>query len=676
MRSEVAIEVIEDRRYLGLRPGLPFAGSTVLVQPREQLPELGRLERTLFGILAPSLVSHLGIETQLFDAIAPQLSPRCSACGILAQSPGTLDPARLPSDGFLAAVLHDDRQDIPLQERCELLGSERALVGQHLVRIDECSAEDGEPVLALMSASSADDFKAAISLWLARGSACVRVMHLAERLAPARELARLSPSWTCGGCGKLFERVSKSAVLSAPPCARCRGEGWLEVDDKRVTACEACGGFGGSTGLARYEWRGVALCHLAGVTLKTLREGLASESAVSKALDVVMRHGFADYPLGGPIGTMSLGERARLSMACVELSQVEGITLVADAASLFSGNAESGAEGAQLFMPEVAQPPRAMKRSAAGGESVCVREIEFGPLAVGELSFPIGTSIALQGPSGSGKSTLLREVARIFSKRKKLANRCSFPGLKSCTLVDTQSPPPELIGDLVGVMALVADELAGTRMARERGLGVREVSLSTSPLRCAACAESESGESCSECGGAEIDAAAGSLLFGKLRWSEILHAPLADIGNLRWRSTVVPAIISALPADLASRVTLATRCSSLTGAERRALQVCAGLGRVLSARKGPQPASLETDLVLLDTPFCLAREHQVAVWRMLGELNDRGATVLCAGVPEALESSFGSVVRLRPSVEAAPTRVQHRMYDVRHARAVGLDIVK
>lgn len=507
MKQEANVEVVDDRHYLALAQAPSGDGAVpILLQPREQAPAIGRLEPTPFGMLAPSIAAQLGVVGQLFDGIVSELAPRCGACGTLAQPPAAVDGLSLPKEGFLAAVLVDDRHDVPLRERCELLGSERALVQSRIVRVEECESHDGEPVLALVSAESPEELRVAVRLWLGRGSASVRIVHLAERHAPATQLALLRASWACGGCGKLFEPASKSDILAAEECARCKGQGWLEVEGKRLTSCEDCGGFGRSTELSRYEWRGVELRYLPALPLAALRAGLLGGSSAAEALDVVISRGFGSYPLGAPTGTMSAGERARLSLACLELSRIEGLSLVADAASLFSGQAESGSHGVTLVAPQTAAP---QQRGSDTPPSVAlfVRDIEVGPLEIAQLSLPCGGASLIQGDSGSGKSLLLREVAAVFSKRKKLASRCSFPGLTSCTLLDPFRPADELVGDLLGVMLLIAQELAGTRAARERGLTARDISLSTSPRRCAACAGSDSGNGCQACGGTELGAA-------------------------------------------------------------------------------------------------------------------------------------------------------------------------
>lgn len=672
MGQELSVTIVDDCRYLGLERELRSGDSTLLLKPVQQAPRLGRISQTLFGMLAPSLAEHLGILTQIINEVLPALTPRCTGCGELAQAPGQISQLAFPFDGFLAAALVDDRQDVPLRDRCELLGSERALIGQHIVRMEDLQDADGEPVLSLLSASHSEEFRTAVSLWLERGSAAVRVLYLAERGSPARELACLRSVWSCARCSMSYQAATKGALLAAEPCARCRGQGWLEVDRGRLFSCEDCDGFGSSSELLRYEWHGTQLRYLAGLPLNSMRCMLPDSSELAATLACAARHGFGDYPLGAPIGTLSIGERARLSALCVELSQIIGVSIGADSAAIFPSGAERSAVGVELFVPACA--PAQPAGQQASDQRVIVRAIERGPLSAAELSFPRAALSAIQGESGSGKSLLLEEIAFLFSKRRKLAQQSCFGSLRRCTLVDPFAPFPTLVGDLIGIMPILAEELAGTRVARERGVEARDISLESSRYRCAACAEQAPNSGCLECGGTEIDFMAGDIVFGKMRWSEILHAPLAITAELLWRSVHVSAIAAAIPKSIAGQLTLASRVVSLSGPEQRALQLLSALAKILSARQGARPAPLDGELVLLNAPFSLAMEHQTAVWRMLGELNDRGATILCAGVPQALESSFGSVLWLRPTGQAAAERTRHRMYDVRYARAVRAEL--
>lgn len=665
---------VDDRRYLGLESELRTGGNTLLLKPNAEEARLGRFRLTQFGMLSPSLAEHLGILAPLADEIIPQIAPRCPGCGQLAHPPGELRSISLPSEGFLAVALVDDRQDLPLRERCELLGTERALVGDSVVRVDDAPQSDGEPVLALVSASHQDEFRSTVALWLRRGSATLRVLHLAERGAPVQELAQLHAAWSCVPCGTSFRPASKSELAAAPECARCKGEGWLEVDRGRLTACEACDGFGRTSDLARYEWHGTRLSQLAGLSLDTVQAKLAPDSPVADPLDCARRHGFGGYPLGTALGTLSIGERARLSSLCLELSGIQGYSVGTDGAAVFPSGAEPGALGPQLFVPRTVESKD--RGRGPSSERFSVRFIERGPLHETEISFPVGALSAVQGESGSGKSLLLEEISFLFARRRKLAQRCSFPGLSRCTLIDPLAPLPSLVGDLVGMTPIMSEELAGTRAARERGVEARDISLATSRFRCASCAEKIEEPGCAECGGTEIDFVAGDIPFGKMRWSEVLHVPLMVAAGLLWRSDQVGAIAAALPEALAQRLTLASRTAALSGPEQRALCVVSALAALASAKRGTRPAPLNGELLLLNAPLSLSSEHQAAVWRLLGELNDRGATILCAGVPQPLESGFSSVLRLRPSGVVAAERIGHRMYDVRHSRAVRAEVVK
>ena len=50
------------------------------------------------------------------------------------------------------------------------------------------------------------------------------------------------------------------------------------------------------------------------------------------------------------------------------------------------------------------------------------------------------------------------------------------------------------------------------------------------------------------------------------------------------------------------------------------------------------------------------------------ELVERGATIVCAGVPKDLENAFASVVRLRVVKQAPRGELRSRYFDARMAR--------
>ncbi len=656
---------LPDAEYLALGLGDADRGGEIFVAPQLQAPAVGTRRQTPFGVLAPSLLEAFALDSALLDAAIPLLAPRCRRCGTLAQAPGDIHSFDLPPDGFLAAVLADERAEISLRERCELLGAERVLVAGKILRLEDAHCEDGEPVVCLVSASHPDELRAGVSLWMGRGSVHVRVLHLAGRADTATELGRFRPAWECLQCGESYPVATKLALSTLEACTRCKGGGWLEVEGGRLNACPDCDGFGSCSPLREYEWHGTQLRGMPAISFGQLAGRLDRGSWLARACRTVCEHGFSAYPVGAPVRALAAGERLRAALAVVALSQVTGASFVADGAAIFSDTEE--AASVALCLPEPFLPPP--RRPGGSSHSIIVRDIERGPISIAELSIPLGSLAAVQGDSGTGKRLLLHEIAGAFSKRKKLAHRCAFPGISACHVADLSLPPPELIGNLIGLLGPISGDLARSRLARERGLSAEQLSPATTVHRCPSCLDDACGDPCLECGGSGVSASVATLAFGSMSYGEILRAPLREIAPLLWSSDAVAGVINGLPEELSARISLTTRTADLSAPQRRALAVLAAVSRVLALRKGARPAPLNSQLLLLCSPMSLGRAHQEAAWGAICEANDRGATVICTNVPQALETSFASVVRLRPSGEAGPERMSHVMYDVRYSRA-------
>jgi hypothetical protein len=153
--------------------------------------------------------------------------------------------------------------------------------------------------------------------------------------------------------------------------------------------------------------------------------------------------------------------------------------------------------------------------------------------------------------------------------------------------------------------------------------------------------------------------------------------PLSELGKILWRSDVVQAVLSALPDDTAQALSLASRSESLSAEELRATYLRAQLAGVLAGLSRPKAVnSGATGMVLVHAPCCIGAGHQRAVWDALCSLNDRGATIVCADVPKALEYCFGSVVRLRVPREGDLSRIARPLYDVRLTRPLTIEVVK
>ena len=673
--AELQVQRLPDEHYRALEAQVRGDNRMIFLNPVRKSPLVGTPRRTPFGMLAPALMELFGLQLQLFEAFVRELRPRCSGCGQVLERPASLGAMRLPAEGFLAAVLADDRTDIPILERCEMLGAERVLVDGAIVRAEDAPHGRGEPVLVLMSASHADEFRREAQAWLERGSDLLRILHLAERAAKPTEIGEASASCRCDGCGCAVPVPAKADFAACEPCERCKGRGWLELEASRLTACEACAGFGSTDRASRHDWRGIEWRHVAAIPFGRACEAFGDAFS---ALGAVCERGFGGYPIGMPTGMLSEGERARVALLNAELSQLREASFVADGAALWSEPPASNTPTLAVFVPEPLQDPRPFKRPSGQGERFTVRDVQQGPLEASEIGAELGGAIAVQGAQDLEGHLVLEEIARTFAKRRKLAHRCSFGTLKSCHYINPLAALPELVGDVIGIAQLISEDFARTRIARERGLEARDFSLATSRYRCAECADDPQRElACPECGGWLVDPSVGSVAFGGVAFGEALRMPLSELGKLLWRSDLVQAVLSALPDDTAQALSLASRSESLSAEELRATYLRAQLAGVLAGLSRPKAVnSVATGMVLVHAPCCIGAGHQRAVWDALCSLNDRGATVVCADVPKALEYCFGSVVRLRVPREGDLSRIASPLYDVRLTRPLTIEVVK
>jgi hypothetical protein len=81
-----------------------------------------------------------------------------------------------------------------------------------------------------------------------------------------------------------------------------------------------------------------------------------------------------------------------------------------------------------------------------------------------------------------------------------------------------------------------------------------------------------------------------------------------------------------------------------------------------------QPKKIKETLILLDNPFGVKAEHQQILASVIRDLVQRGATVVCASVPAALENLFSCVIRLELVSTKSADANRDRFFDSRCAR--------
>ena len=381
--------------------------------------------------------------------------------------------------------------------------------------------------------------------------------------------------------------------------------------------------------------------------------------------------GFALYSIGMPVDLLSKSERSLATIASARLSALAEAELVVDAGALGVSHAWVNSVVRRNHLPAVrvvwpaTTKATPVEASPAGAHIFTLRDVTVGPLSIPTVSFDVGSYTVVQGESGVGKSLLLQEIARRFAKRRKLAHLGSFGVLKRCHHIQVDSAEDDTVMELLGIAPFVAEQAARTRHARERGLSKEDFIVSRSRHRCDGCGgvPSLDNERCSMCDGGLFDRLVGSVVVNHLAFGDLVRGSLAQTGAVLWADDDLNAVLERVPQDVKGSLSLGGSARAVAPALRRFLSILGPLAGIVGRR-----GALEGDLVLIDVPFGTTEAYQRVVIQCINELRSRGATIVCAGVPEALENLFSSVVRLR--FDTAPQREEraHRFLDRRMTR--------
>ncbi len=655
----------------GERP--PSGREQVFVNPRPPLTCRLRIVSTPLGMMAPPLMATFGVDEALIDLFLQGAQPRCSRCHEVAQRSDSLDPNRWPSDGYVAIVVDGIEAQFPLEEQCELLDAERAVIDGHLVRREDIAGREGEPVLNLQAASQFSQIAREVELWLSRGGAPIRLMHYPSRHEAGSEIQKLFKEWRCARCGEAYPIASRQRIEDAPPCTRCRGEGWLLVENDRFLACEDCDAFGRVSDVAHYEVAGTLLKDVSQLSFQGVRDYLretpvAGMSELAARVECICEEGFALYPIASPVDYLSKGERVVATIASARLSAISEVDLVVDGGAIGAPGSWCASLSERNHLPslKLVRPTNSvcerLSPALEEGGILTLRDVEIGPFGIPSISFAVGELSTVQGAPGTGKSLLLAEIARRFSKRKKLAHLASFGALKRCSHLEAERDGEGTVMDLLGIASLVAEQAARSRRARELGLLKDDFIRAGSKHRCASCGgvPALDEERCGVCDGALFDRAVGEVVVNDLAFADLLRGPLTCASAALWADDELSVVFGHLPEELKSSVSLSTPARALSPAVRRFLSIVGPLARILAG-----PNSLKGELVLIDVPFGTTAPYQDIVIQRIKDLRARGGTIVCAGVPEALENLFSSVVRLRLIPRPTSEERTRRFLDIR-----------
>jgi hypothetical protein len=652
--------------------------------------DIRRMQPTEIGSRPRSVLDVLGLTDLVLEYIFEKLHPRCSRCDCDAVPPKTLSSYQLPETGVIALSVIDTESEVPLQERAELLGSERVYVNGHLISVGDLTTEDGEPVLCAVAASDLQTIRDTSEHWFTRGGKELRIVHYASRAAKGHELGVIYNFWSCPECNHVLPKASRATAQEAPACTTCRGEGWLlhkaKEDGDRWQACRDCDGLGYTGDCTSYVFHGLKLSQILALSFEELRGLLQSDFSsreVIALLAEVCAVGLGACPLGALYDLCSPGERMLITVAQLRLARLEGATCLLDGAyGDFGELSNDHSSGTQLpavrftVKKQASSVPRF--EVSQGASQVVIRDVYHGSLCIDEVAFPQGAVTAICGPVGSGKSLLLRIIEKRFSRRRKCGHLASFGNLQRCWFVDSCSEGGSGGSSLLSVLGLakdLANEIAQTKRSKELGILASDLELPRSKYRCEQCHGGElttSGSVCPSCQGALYDWRVAELSFLGSTVAEIVQSQVSQVATKLWAEESVPAVFGVLEELGAGQLALGTPAYMISPALRRVVKVASLLARIAPSSVSPgakrRANDLANHLVLLDGPRVVAPQYEEIIGRLLHTLAQQGATILYASMPEGLESGCQSVVRLEWSARSAAVRATSSYLDQRYAR--------
>lgn len=685
--------VLSDESYIRLGEALggvgahvhtPSGGEVVVFPTPFESRETFALAWSLFGRLPKSIMLALGLERLLAPLVVRNLAPRCPICHTVAQKSAAFSSFEVPAEGFVALVIRDGIEDVPLAERCELLGVERAYVEGKVVRTDDISGRDGEPVLLLVPSSRLSEQHETIQEWFARGGGQLVVVYLVAREELGRELGTLSGGWLCPRCDQNVATLVLADLYDAVPCSRCKGEGWLRVERGRLVACDECDGFGSTAALAHAQFGPVMFRNGAVLTVKDLLgEDFERSAEESRVLHELLSAGLGRYPIGAPLAMLTSAEKIHLATVSARLSKILGLTCAVDAPAvgLMAGATDretwlyQSDPAIVLFEPEYQASPRRLSEGAGHG-CVELRDVMFGSVSAERFSFPIGAASLVQSATRSAIPHLFDEIEHRFSQRRKYSQVCNFGAIKRCERVDCHDTRFGSVLEMLGLQRALAEGLARSQAARRSGFSVDDLDLAKGAYRCRECLEGDinlKGKECPACRGTLYDWRVSSLPIGASSLGQVMRNNLEQARKVLWAYDVIDTVLSKVPEGLRERLTLVTNPATISAAERRFLVACGALARVLShkvrgsKKRAPEQAST---LVLIEGAFATTGRYQEILLDLVEEALGSGATVLCSQAPRALECCFRSVVRLVDCEVKPAERVETRFLDRRLSRWV------
>lgn len=651
------------RRYLQVlsafeREALGGGGQVAVEQVRGLPPAIhldGRLRRR------ESLAAFLQVEGALGSLWQERGQYRCPACGgdcrAFAPEEAAVEAAAIFA-GETCLVLAPLRFTPAVLEEVRRAGFLRLRAAGELIRLDSAAPGEGEGEVVVDRVAAAPQHHGRL----------VEACRQARSIARGRSLFAgvgkqvwLNQQLSCRQCGAMYPELNLGQrPLGASPGIRVVFGGW-QVEE-----------------LARRRVEEV---------LELLEQGDEGAGAARRPLAEAHSLGLGGLGLAQRVDQLSTGQQQRLQLAsCLSLglagvlyvfetptlglhprqvgSQVQGLRRLAaqgNTVVALDHTPELIRAADQLveFVDGAARKVASWQGAAMAPPArrrVASRFLQVRTGAV-DLHIPLGCLVGVCGESGAGKTALLRQVIApgLRARRDSRVRVEGKPGLSRVVEVDGRElgGGKSLLAHL-GLFEKVAALYAETPAARQRGHGPQWFLLDRPGGRCPTCEGAgalrceleffdDISSTCPACEGRRFRPEALELTWHGLNIGEVLALTLDQAARRFGREPGLGAVLETACQCGLGRRSLGEAGARLERAERLRLQLALERGR-----------SGSRDLFIVEQPAGGAHPEDLRLLlQLLGELADRGASVLVEDHHPALLGAADWLVEIAPDGNAA-----------------------
>ena len=635
--------------------------------------------RTPFGAIPEGLLHQFGVFDHFVRLVAQLAPARCTQCEIdvprfnsesIRRVITEAHRSRAKQEGGFFVVTGPATDEIPLLEYMELLGAVRAVVSGQLVSIDELEVgvkgSHGESLPVLLVARAEEIFAVTekVEEWLARGGDNASIFYFTSRASQGEALATVSHQNLCPTCKEVCVHFDPDLILQDAECKRCKGLGYFDTVSiygvPILDACPDCGGSGGGQPIPKVYFLGRPLVLVSELKVNELSKLCKSEQFTSadsvkeqediavlfRVIEVLARSPLAEYSVGTPLVSLSVGERAVVTVLQAQMTEYSGAPLIVNTRHLgieskdftdFMSAASAANPAIELLpqpndvFPGVSQkkPPSLTSRCSISMLSEISSELA-------SFSFPFGAAtLVVGGISNVAKDLLFEGIYKRFAKRRKLSTVCDFLGCTEAYYIALPDVLPSTVGDLIGVLPEISALYASTATAAKLGVSSQDL------LRFLESYEQEEIE-VSDSASATRGWQLASLAVNEVSLAELLSKPLSEAVDAVVLNDGVDELIRKLLPKFSQSITLGTSARELSWDtivevyyRARVLLAVASIptvkrassSRSLTVKKG----KVNHPLIIVENPFRCSLQGCESIVSELDEATQQGSTVVCSG---------------------------------------------